>query len=69
MPPLSILTSNQRYFTKDGETAVYLIGSPTRANLQDISFPGSPAFPYDEYLDFMIAHSHNITRLQIILEG
>ena len=53
MPPLRLHSANPRYFTADGEHAVYLAGSHTWANLQDIGLPGGPAFPFDEYLDFM----------------
>jgi hypothetical protein len=42
---------------------VYLTGSHTWANLQDIGPPGSPPFPYNEYLDFMQAAGHNFMRL------
>ena len=50
---LRALSSNPRYFTTDGERAVYLTGSHTWANLQDIGLAGGPPFPYEEYLDFM----------------
>lgn len=62
MPPLRIHPSNPRYFTADGESAVYLAGSHTWANLQDIGLPGGPPFPYTEYLDFMQAYGHNFMR-------
>jgi hypothetical protein len=62
MPPLRILSSNPRYFSLDGQRAIYLTGSHTWANLQDIGLPGMKPFPYDEYLDFMSAHNHNFMR-------
>ena len=62
MPPLYQLPSNPRYFTKDGRSAIYLTGSHTWANLQDIGLPGSPTFPYGEYLDFLVSHNHNFMR-------
>jgi len=68
MPPLRLLPANPRYFTADGETALYLAGSHTWANLQDIGLPRGhdgrqpPAFPYGEYLDFMQAYHHNFMR-------
>ncbi len=63
MTPLYPLPSNPRYFTCDGETAVYLTGSHNWCNLQDIGLAATPPFPYDEYLDFMVSHHHNFMRL------
>ncbi len=63
MPPLYRLSSNPRYFTQDGETAVYLTGSHNWCNLQDIGLKDSLPFPYDQYLDFMTTHNHNFMRL------
>ncbi len=68
MPPLRIHPNNPRYFTSDGETAVYLSGSHTWATLQDIGRPMEPEgrtttpFPYHEYLDFMQSYNHNFMR-------
>jgi len=62
MPPLYPLPSNPRYFTHDGEHAVYITGSHTWANLQEIGLAGGKPFAYDEYLDFMAAHNHNFMR-------
>jgi hypothetical protein len=42
---------------------VYLTGSHTWANLQDIGPSGGPPFPYEEYLAFMQAYGHNFMRL------
>jgi hypothetical protein len=61
--PLRVHPTNSRYFTDDGERVVYLTGSHTWANLQDIGLPGGPPFPYREYLDFMEAYGHNFMRL------
>lgn len=63
MTPLYPLPSNPRYFTRDGESAVYLTGSHTWCNLQDIGLKETPPFPYQEYLDFMQASNHNFMRL------
>ena len=70
MPPLRPHPTNPRYFTTDSAwdadgipQAVYLTGSHTWANLQDIGLPGGPAFPYTEYLDFMHSLGHNFMRL------
>lgn len=59
---LRVHPTNPRYFTADGRRAVYLTGSHTWANLQDIGLPGGAAFPYEEYLDFMEGHNHNFMR-------
>ena len=61
--PLRVHPTNGRYFTDDRGAAIYLTGSHTWANLQDIGRPGDPPFPYDEYLDFMQAYNHNFMRL------
>lgn len=63
MGPLSVHPTNGRYFAAPDGRAVYLTGSHTWANLQDIGLPGGPPFPYGEYLDFMQAYSHNFMRL------
>ena len=62
--PLRVLASNPRYFTNDGVRAVYLTGSHTWYNLQDIS-PNDPprAFNYAGYLDFMKQQNHNFMRM------
>ncbi|MHC4619257.1 MAG: DUF6298 domain-containing protein [Planctomycetota bacterium] len=61
--PLRAHPDNGRYFTDEGGKAIYLTGSHTWANLQDIGLPGDPPFPYEEYLDFMVAQGHNFMRL------
>jgi hypothetical protein len=53
MPPLFVHPQNPRYFTNDGKRAIYLTGSHTWCNLQDIGLVGTSPFPYEEYLDFM----------------
>jgi hypothetical protein len=63
MPPLRPLSTNPRYFTNDGVHAVYLTGSHTWCNLQDIGLKETPPFPYQEYLTFMQAANHNFMRL------
>ena len=67
--PLRVHPTNGRYFTdgrddgRGGVRAIYLTGSHTWANLQDIGLPGGPPFPYQEYLDFMQSYGHNFMRL------
>ena len=61
--PLRIHPTNPRYFTDNTGRAIYLTGSHTWANLQDIGLIGQPSFPFDQYLDFMTSHGHNFMRL------
>jgi hypothetical protein len=61
--PLRPHPVNGRYFTDDSGEAIYLTGSHTWANLQDIGLAGGPPFPYGAYLDFMVDHGHNFMRL------
>jgi len=62
--PLRIHPKNPRYFTDDGERVVYLTGSHTWSNLQDMG-PSDPppAFDFNAYLDFLVQHNHNFIRL------
>ncbi len=59
---LRVHPDNGRYFTDDSGRAIYLTGSHTWANLQDIGLPGGPPFPYTEYLDLMASYNHNFMR-------
>jgi len=59
---LRVLDSNPRYFTVDGETALYLTGSHTWKSLQDIGNPPE-AFNYTAYLEFLQSYNHNFIRL------
>jgi hypothetical protein len=61
--PLRAHPDNGRYFTDDSGKAIYLTGSHTWANLQDIGLPGGDPFPYTEYLEFMEGYGHNFMRL------
>ncbi|MGQ9650431.1 MAG: putative collagen-binding domain-containing protein [Phycisphaerae bacterium] len=68
--PLRVHPTNPRYFT-DGTTfadgslkAVYLTGSHTWNNLQDMGETDPPArFDFNAYLDFLGRHNHNFIRL------
>ncbi|MDW8039548.1 MAG: DUF6298 domain-containing protein, partial [Thermoguttaceae bacterium] len=55
---------NPRYFTDDGQRAVYLTGAHTWNNLQDMDDqePLRP-FDFDAYLDFLTKYHHNFIRL------
>ena len=62
--PLSLRPQNSRYFTDASGRPVYLTGSHTWNNLQDIGRTDPPApFDFDEYLRFMRQHRHNFIRL------
>jgi hypothetical protein len=62
--PLRVHPTNPRYFTDGSGRAVYLTGSHTWSNLQDIG-PSDPPKPLDfiAYLDFLQKHHHNFIRL------
>ena len=56
--------ANRRYFADPAGDIVYLTGSHTWCNLQDMGKTDPPEpFDYDAYLDFLIAHNHNFMRL------
>jgi predicted amidohydrolase len=64
--PLRVHPTNPRYFTADGQKAIFLTGSHTWSNLQDTTYEGAqspPAFDFNAYLAFLKAHNHNFFRL------
>jgi hypothetical protein len=62
--PLRVGPENSRYFTDSRGAAVYLTGSHTWANLQDIGTSNPPpVFDFAAYLDFLQNHHHNFIRL------
>jgi hypothetical protein len=62
--PLREHPTNPRYFTDDGQRAVYLTGSHTWDNLQDMGESSPPvAFDFEAYLAFLARHEHNFIRL------
>lgn len=62
--PLKVHPQNPRYFTDDGKRAVYLTGSHTWSNLQDMGATDPPhPFDFDAYLKFLQEHNHNFIRL------
>ena len=64
MGPLRVLADNPRYFTADGKRAVYVTGSHTWANLQDMGLSDPPPpFDFAGYLDFLVRYGHNFIRL------
>src|SRR5579862_5461759 len=60
--PLRVHPENTRYFANAEGRAVYLVGSHTWANFQDIGFEGDKPFDYDAYMDFMVEHRFNFMR-------
>jgi uncharacterized protein DUF6298 len=62
--PLRVHPFNSRYFTDDGDRAIYLTGSHTWNNLQDRGTAESVrAFDYVTYLNFLQEYNHNFIRL------
>jgi len=62
--PLTIHPTNPRYFADGSGKAIYLTGSHTWNNLQDMGMGDPPpAFEFDAYLDFLVRHHHNFIRL------
>jgi len=62
--PLRACQQNPRYFTDGSGKAVYLTGSHTWSNLQDMGpTDPPPAFDWDAYLDFLDRYHHNFIRL------
>jgi hypothetical protein len=65
MGPLKVNPVNPRYFSDSSGRAVYLTGSHTWNNFQEISIPSQRPIPFDfsAYLDFLHKHNHNFFRL------
>ena len=64
--PLRVSPSNARYFTDNTGRAVYLTGSHTWNNFQDIGVNGNQiTFNYPGYLDFLQGLNHNFIRLWV----
>lgn len=64
--PLRVHPANPRYFTDRSGKVIFLTGSHTWGNLQDISYAGQPSPPpldFPAYLAFLRAHQHNCFRL------
>ncbi len=60
---LKVDQKNPRYFTDGSGQIVYLTGSHTWENLQDMLIKGDKRFDYSEYLDMMKTNGHNFMRL------
>jgi hypothetical protein len=62
--PLRVSTTNPRYFETPAGEVVYLTGSYTWNALQDWGATNPPpVFSFNGYVDFLVAHGHNFTRL------
>jgi hypothetical protein len=62
--PLRVSQANPRYFADGSGKLIYLTGSHTWNNLQDMGPTDPPAaFEYGGYLDFLEKHHHNFIRL------
>jgi hypothetical protein len=62
--PLRVSKENPHYFTDGTGRAIYLTGSHTWNNLQDMGpTDPPPAFDFRGYLDFLEQHHHNFIRL------
>jgi hypothetical protein len=61
MGPLTVSSTNSRYFVDGGGNPVYLTGSHTWNNLQDVANLGT--FDFNAYLNFLSANHFNFIRL------
>ena len=60
--PLRANPTNPRYFTDGSGRAIFLTGSHTWANFQDLGLPPVARFDYPAYIDMMVKHNHNFMR-------
>ena len=63
--PLKVHPANPRYFTDGSGEPVFLTGSQTWAGLQDMGLPPLRPFAWNEFLDMLVDHNHNCTKLWI----
>ena len=64
--PLRVSEANSRYFADPAGRVVYLTGSHYWKNVQDDDVNNPPkAFDNAAYLDFLVSHNHNFTRLWV----
>ncbi len=61
--PLKRNNENPRYFADNSGKAIYLTGSHTWENLQDMISATEPVFEYNAYLDMMEKNHHNFMRM------
>lgn len=60
--PLKVSHANSRYFVDGSGRLIFLTGSHTWANFQDIGTAPVPTFDWEGYLSMMMAHNHNFMR-------
>jgi hypothetical protein len=60
---LTVHPRNPRYFADGSGHAIFLTGSHTWANMQDMGFPLASRFDWEGYLAMMHRHNHNFMRL------
>lgn len=60
---LRVHANNGRYFTDNSGKVIFLTGSHTWANFQDIGLTGDKPFDWEGYLDMLQNHNHNFIRL------
>src|SRR5688572_3392052 len=63
--PLRKNSANPRYFTDNSGEAIYLTGSHTWENFQDVVTASEPTFDYSTYLNMMATHNHNFMRMWV----
>lgn len=61
--PLQRSLTNPRYFSDNRGNVIYLTGSHTWENLQDLVSASDPDFDYNAYLDMMEKNHHNFMRM------
>lgn len=60
---LQALSSNPRYFTSNGSTAIYMTGLSDGFELQDNAWDNNLTFDFSSYLSFLVNHNMNHIRL------
>ena len=63
--PLRVSKQNPRYFTDNTGQAIFLTGSHTWANFQEIGIANDSLFEWNKYLDMMQANKHNFMKLWV----
>src|SRR4030095_3080157 len=61
--PLKLSTKTPSYVSDQNGKIVYLTGSHTWANMQEIQMKGAKSFDYEAYLDMMEQNGHNFMRM------
>ena len=60
--PLVQSADNPNYFADADGNPVFLIGSHTWSNFQDMGMEGDRPFDYEQYMAFMVHHGYNFMR-------